>query len=49
MAAAIRPRIRRRRNLGAGAVRFAVVGAFLVFILLPLYWMVMTSIKPSSD
>ena len=49
MAAAGRPRVRRRRNLGAETVRFAVIGAFLIFILLPLYWMVMTSIKPSSD
>jgi multiple sugar transport system permease protein len=43
------PRYRARRNLGAGAARVAVIGGFLIFILLPLYWMVMTSIKPSSD
>ena len=43
------PRNRIRRSLGADAARFAVIGGFLIFILLPLYWMVMTSIKPSSD
>ncbi len=29
--------------------RFIGIGAFLVFVLLPLYWMVITSIKPTSD
>jgi multiple sugar transport system permease protein len=38
-----------RRSLGAEAARLAVIGGFLIFILVPLYWMVMTSIKPSSD
>jgi multiple sugar transport system permease protein len=30
-------------------LRATVIGFFLVFIMVPLYWMVMTSIKPSSD
>ena len=30
-------------------LRATVIGFFLVFIVVPLYWMVMTSIKPSSD
>jgi multiple sugar transport system permease protein len=38
-----------RRNLGAGATRFLVIGLFVIFVLAPLYWVVITSIKPSSD
>ena len=38
-----------RRNLGAGLARFLVVGLFVIFVLTPLYWVVITSIKPSSD
>ena len=38
-----------RRNLGAGAARFLVIGLFVIFVLAPLYWVVITSIKPSSD
>jgi multiple sugar transport system permease protein len=38
-----------RRNLGAGAARFVVIGLFVIFVLAPLYWVVITSIKPSSD
>jgi multiple sugar transport system permease protein len=49
MATQGRPRYRMRRSLGAEAARLAVIGGFLIFILVPLYWMVMTSIKPSSD
>jgi multiple sugar transport system permease protein len=36
-----------RRNLGAA--RFLVIGLFVIFVLAPLYWVVITSIKPSSD
>ena len=32
-----------------GAARFIALGAFVVFVLVPLYWMVITSIKPTSD
>jgi multiple sugar transport system permease protein len=38
-----------RRNLGSGAARFLVIGLFVIFVLAPLYWVVITSIKPSSD
>ena len=38
-----------RRNLGAGLARFLVVALFVIFVLTPLYWVVITSIKPSSD
>jgi multiple sugar transport system permease protein len=38
-----------RRNLGSGATRFLVIGLFVIFVLAPLYWVVITSIKPSSD
>ncbi len=39
--------VRRRRV--AVELRFVVIGAFVVFVLLPLYWVVITSIKPSDD
>ena len=38
-----------RRKLGSGAARFLVIGLFVIFVLAPLYWVVITSIKPSSD
>ena len=41
--------IRARRTTVADTARFVALGLFLVFVLLPLYWMVMTSIKPTSD
>ena len=46
-----RPGSRKRggRSLGAGLARFLVIGLFVVFVLVPLYWVVITSIKPSSD
>jgi multiple sugar transport system permease protein len=48
--AATRNRRRRVRNvLRAEMPRFMVIGLFVAFVLLPLYWMVITSIKPSSD
>jgi len=37
------------RNLRANLARFLVIGLFVVFVLVPLYWVVITSIKPSSD
>ena len=40
---------RARRSAIADALRFAALGLFLLFVLLPLYWMVMTSVKPTSD
>jgi multiple sugar transport system permease protein len=39
--------IRRRRPLPLGRIVF--LGLFLVFVLIPLYWVVITSIKPSDD
>jgi multiple sugar transport system permease protein len=47
-AAGKRP-IRARRSRAADSARFLALGLFLVFVLLPLYWMVMTSVKPTSD
>ena len=37
----------RRRRPAVG--RFVFLGLFLVFVLAPLYWMFITSIKPSDD
>ena len=37
------------RNLRSGAARFLVVGLFVVFVLVPLYWVIITSVKPSKD
>ena len=36
-------------RLGFGTLRLLYVGLFLVFVLAPLYWVVITSIKPTSD
>ena len=36
-------------RIGADLVRLVVLSLFLVFVLVPLYWMVMTSVKPTSD
>jgi multiple sugar transport system permease protein len=38
-----------RRSFGASVAQFLVIGLFVVFVLVPLYWVVITSIKPSSD
>jgi multiple sugar transport system permease protein len=38
-----------RRRGAADLVRIAGVGLFVVFVVVPLYWMVITSIKPTSD
>ena len=41
---------RRRRPLRAATVaRIAFVGFWMLFLLVPLYWMFITSIKPSND
>jgi multiple sugar transport system permease protein len=41
---------RRRRPLRPATVaRIAFIGFWLLFLLIPLYWMFITSIKPSSD
>jgi multiple sugar transport system permease protein len=37
------------RGLRNGAARFLMVGLFVVFVLVPLYWVIITSIKPSKD
>ena len=38
------------RALRLGAfLRFGVIGLFAIFLLAPLYWVVVTSIKPTSD
>jgi multiple sugar transport system permease protein len=38
-----------RRNPTLDVVRTVFLIAFLIFVLLPLYWVVVTSIKPTSD
>ena len=38
-------RWRRRGDLA----RFAIIGLFILFVIVPLYWVVITSIKPSND
>ena len=45
----VRYRVSGMRNLRANLARFLVIGLFVVFVLVPLYWVVITSIKPSSD
>jgi multiple sugar transport system permease protein len=37
------------RSLRNGAARFLIIGLFVVFVLVPLYWVIITSIKPSKD
>ena len=37
------------RSLRASLARTLTIGLFIVFVLVPLYWVVITSIKPSSD
>jgi multiple sugar transport system permease protein len=37
------------RSLRSGVARFLMVGLFVVFVLVPLYWVIITSIKPSKD
>jgi multiple sugar transport system permease protein len=46
-AATPRAGMRRRRSPGVG--RFIFLGVFILFVLTPLYWMFVTSIKPSDD
>ncbi len=41
--------VRRRRRLRIPFARILLLGFFLVFVLIPLYWMLNTSLKPSSD
>jgi len=38
-----------RRNRGVEILRGVFLIGFLVFVLLPLYWVIVTSIKPTSD
>jgi multiple sugar transport system permease protein len=38
-----------RRPLGFEVLRFAFIGLFVLFVLVPLYWVAVTSIKPVSD
>jgi multiple sugar transport system permease protein len=46
MAEALAPK---RWEWRAEVVRFAFLAIFLLFVLIPLYWMFVTSIKPSND
>jgi multiple sugar transport system permease protein len=49
--AAAAPTSRRgpRRPSGFEILRFAFIGLFVLFVLVPLYWVAVTSIKPVSD
>ncbi len=47
MRTAARPVRRRRRSIPVG--RILLLGFFVVFVLLPIYWVFNTSIKPSDD
>jgi multiple sugar transport system permease protein len=38
-----------RRPIGFDVLRFGFIGLFVLFVLAPLYWVVITSIKPVSD
>jgi multiple sugar transport system permease protein len=41
---------RRRRRFDAATLgRVVLIGSFIIFILVPLYWVFVTSIKPSND
>src|SRR6185312_6752192 len=43
-------RMRKRRRVGLdGVIRSAYLALFLLFLLLPLYWVAVTSIKPVDD
>ena len=44
-----RTRRRPEHRLGFGLVRGIYIALFLLFVLAPLYWVVITSIKPTSD
>jgi multiple sugar transport system permease protein len=44
-----RPVRRTGRRKGAGLGRFVLLGLYLLFVLVPLYWVFITSIKPSDD
>ena len=39
----------RRAAMGANIARLSFIGAMLIFVLVPLYWVFVTSIKPVSD
>jgi multiple sugar transport system permease protein len=39
----------RRSRIPNNVGRFVIIGFFVLFVLTPLYWVVITSIKPSSD
>jgi len=43
------PPVRRGRRRHVPLARILLLGFFLVFVLIPLYWMLNTSLKPSSD
>ena len=50
MAASVQaPRRPSKAGLGFDVLRFAFVGLVVLFVLAPLYWVVVTSIKPVSD
>jgi multiple sugar transport system permease protein len=44
-----RPAVPRRRRRRPAIGRFLFLGLFMLFVLAPIYWMFVTSIKPSDD
>jgi len=49
MSATLPAPVRRRRRRSIPGGRILLLGFFLIFVLVPLYWMFNTSIKPSDD
>jgi multiple sugar transport system permease protein len=49
MASVARTRRGPELRLGFGVLRFLCIGLFLIFVLAPLYWVAVTSIKPVND
>ncbi|MCO5080678.1 MAG: carbohydrate ABC transporter permease [Rhizobiaceae bacterium] len=45
----VTPPVRRRKHRSIPVGRILLLGFFLIFVLVPLYWMFNTSIKPSDD
>ncbi len=40
---------KRARGAGASRARYVVLGLYIVFLMLPLYWMINMSLKPNSE
>lgn len=49
MATAVKKTVRRSRLRGSDILRFVFLALCVIFVLAPLYWVFVTSIKPSDD